>query len=132
MPPSQGCCSHDHDCEAADCGPAYSLYTHIALDQVGGAAGRCWEGRRAPLRGARACRHSGSAARPPHGPPRRPRPPPPPLQVRCLNEGVPGCCRNVFRAWDARAAAVPQPLVSDPDDEELLLVVPCVPRGWER
>ncbi|KAI8468825.1 MAG: galactose-binding domain-like protein [Monoraphidium minutum] len=34
MPASQGCCSHDHDCEASDCGPAYSLYKHINLDQV--------------------------------------------------------------------------------------------------
>ncbi|WIA37737.1 hypothetical protein OEZ86_014615 [Tetradesmus obliquus] len=29
MPPTGACCSHDHDCEAADCGPAYSLYKHI-------------------------------------------------------------------------------------------------------
>lgn len=30
MPPASGaCCSHDHDCDAADCGPAYSLFKHI-------------------------------------------------------------------------------------------------------
>eukprot|EP00775_Hariotina_reticulata_P003144 gene3144-3421_t len=30
MPPVSGaCCSHDHDCDAADCGPAYSLFEHI-------------------------------------------------------------------------------------------------------
>ncbi|GBF98342.1 hypothetical protein Rsub_11236 [Raphidocelis subcapitata] len=35
MPPAnQGCCAHDHDCDTADCGPAYSLYKHIALEQV--------------------------------------------------------------------------------------------------
>ncbi|GLI69848.1 hypothetical protein VaNZ11_014565 [Volvox africanus] len=33
-PPSKGCCAHDHDCEAADCGIAYSLYKHISIDQV--------------------------------------------------------------------------------------------------
>ena len=26
---NQACCAHDHDCEAADCGPAYSLHKHI-------------------------------------------------------------------------------------------------------
>lgn len=30
----QGCCAHDHDCEDADCGPAWSLHKHIALDKV--------------------------------------------------------------------------------------------------
>lgn len=34
MPPSKACCSHDHDCDAADCGPAYSLYTHIDQSQI--------------------------------------------------------------------------------------------------
>mmetsp|Transcript_8931 Transcript_8931/g.19060 ORF Transcript_8931/g.19060 Transcript_8931/m.19060 type:complete len:208 (-) Transcript_8931:806-1429(-) len=34
MPPSQACCAHDHDCEASDCGPAYSLYKHIDLPRV--------------------------------------------------------------------------------------------------
>ncbi|MEW5307164.1 MAG: hypothetical protein WDW38_002231 [Sanguina aurantia] len=34
MPPTQGCCSHDHDCEATDCGVAYSLYKHIDLMKV--------------------------------------------------------------------------------------------------
>lgn len=34
-PPAQGgCCAHNHDCEAADCGPAYSLYKHIDLPRV--------------------------------------------------------------------------------------------------
>jgi hypothetical protein len=28
------CCNHDHDCEAADCGPAYSLYKHIDQGHV--------------------------------------------------------------------------------------------------
>lgn len=31
---SQGCCAHDHDCEAADCGPAYSLYKHINFSSI--------------------------------------------------------------------------------------------------
>lgn len=35
MPPSfKGCCVHDHDCEAADCGPSWSLYKHIDLHKV--------------------------------------------------------------------------------------------------
>ena len=34
MPPSAPCCAHDHDCEAADCGPAYSLFKHIDLAKV--------------------------------------------------------------------------------------------------
>ncbi|PNW87136.1 hypothetical protein CHLRE_02g110450v5 [Chlamydomonas reinhardtii] len=34
MPPTKACCAHDHDCEAADCGVAYSLYKHVAVDQV--------------------------------------------------------------------------------------------------
>lgn len=34
MPAFQGCCSHDHDCEAADCGPAYSLYKYIDMPRV--------------------------------------------------------------------------------------------------
>lgn len=29
MPPSQGCCSHDHDCEAEDCGASFSLYKYV-------------------------------------------------------------------------------------------------------
>jgi len=34
MPPSTACCAHDHDCEAADCGPAWSLHTKIHADRV--------------------------------------------------------------------------------------------------
>mmetsp|Transcript_14786 Transcript_14786/g.36902 ORF Transcript_14786/g.36902 Transcript_14786/m.36902 type:complete len:210 (-) Transcript_14786:424-1053(-) len=34
MPPSKACCAHDHDCEASDCGPAYSLYKHIDMSHV--------------------------------------------------------------------------------------------------
>lgn len=30
----QPCCSHAHDCEASDCGTAFSLYKHITLDHV--------------------------------------------------------------------------------------------------
>ncbi|KAG2499739.1 hypothetical protein HYH03_002672 [Edaphochlamys debaryana] len=33
-PPSKACCAHDHDCEASDCGVAYSLYKHVAVEQV--------------------------------------------------------------------------------------------------
>ncbi|KAG1670383.1 hypothetical protein FOA52_000143 [Chlamydomonas sp. UWO 241] len=33
-PPGQACCAHDHDCEASDCGPAFSLYKHIDLPRV--------------------------------------------------------------------------------------------------
>lgn len=28
------CCNHNHDCEEADCGPAYSLYKHIDQSHV--------------------------------------------------------------------------------------------------
>ncbi|GFH16278.1 PITH domain-containing protein [Haematococcus lacustris] len=35
MPPKlTACCAHDHDCDAADCGPAYSLHKHIDLSHV--------------------------------------------------------------------------------------------------
>lgn len=34
MPPAKACCAHDHDCEATDCGVAYSLYKRISTDQV--------------------------------------------------------------------------------------------------
>jgi hypothetical protein len=33
-PPTQACCAHDHDCDAADCGPAWSLHTHITSHRV--------------------------------------------------------------------------------------------------
>ena len=35
-PKFQACCAHDHDCEAAECGPAYSLYKHVDLTNVSG------------------------------------------------------------------------------------------------
>ena len=34
MPPSAPRCAHDHDCEASDCGPAFSLFKHIVIDRV--------------------------------------------------------------------------------------------------
>ena len=34
MPPTTACCAHDHDCEAADCGPAWSLHTKVHADRV--------------------------------------------------------------------------------------------------
>jgi hypothetical protein len=34
MPAHGATCAHDHDCEGADCGPAYSLYKHIDLHKV--------------------------------------------------------------------------------------------------
>ncbi|KAF8058416.1 PITH domain-containing protein 1 [Scenedesmus sp. PABB004] len=59
MPPAGACCAHDHDCEAADCGPAYSLYRHIDLahvrclnEDVEGSCRhvfRAWAARVAPL-----------------------------------------------------------------------------------
>ena len=33
-PPSGPCCAHDHDCDAADCGPAWSLHTHVRLPKL--------------------------------------------------------------------------------------------------
>lgn len=54
------CCAHDHDCEAADCGPAWSLHTRITLDRVTAlnaaapaapaALFRAWSERTAPAR----------------------------------------------------------------------------------
>lgn len=34
MPQFAGCCAHDHDCEAAECGPAWSLHSHIDTAHV--------------------------------------------------------------------------------------------------
>ena len=34
MPLDAPCCAHDHDCEAEDCGPAWSLHTHIATARL--------------------------------------------------------------------------------------------------
>ena len=34
MPNFGACCAHDHDCEAADCGPAWSLHEHIDQSHV--------------------------------------------------------------------------------------------------
>ena len=36
MPPptSAACCAHDHDCDAADCGPSWSLHAHVASERV--------------------------------------------------------------------------------------------------
>lgn len=34
MPAFEGCCAHDHDCEEASCGPAWSLHKHIDLHNV--------------------------------------------------------------------------------------------------
>lgn len=36
MPAFQGCCAHDHDCEAQDCAAAWSLYKHIDIQRVRG------------------------------------------------------------------------------------------------
>mmetsp|Transcript_7334 Transcript_7334/g.14457 ORF Transcript_7334/g.14457 Transcript_7334/m.14457 type:complete len:208 (+) Transcript_7334:73-696(+) len=77
MPSFKACCSHSHDCEAADCGPAYSLYKNITLDKV-----------------------------------------------RCLNEEMPGSCKNIFRPWSERTKPLDSPLSSPDDDDELLLHIP--------
>ena len=34
MPNFGACCAHDHDCEAADCGPSWSLHEHIDMSKV--------------------------------------------------------------------------------------------------
>ncbi|KAK9845719.1 hypothetical protein WJX81_000448 [Elliptochloris bilobata] len=34
MPSYQACCAHDHDCEAEECGPAWSLHKHVHLSHV--------------------------------------------------------------------------------------------------
>ena len=34
MPNFGACCAHDHDCEAADCGPAWSLHENIDQSHV--------------------------------------------------------------------------------------------------
>jgi len=33
-PPTQACCAHDHDCEGAACGPAWSLHAHVDRGRV--------------------------------------------------------------------------------------------------
>mmetsp|Transcript_21601 Transcript_21601/g.51582 ORF Transcript_21601/g.51582 Transcript_21601/m.51582 type:complete len:207 (-) Transcript_21601:219-839(-) len=45
-------------------------------------------------------------------------------QVSCLNEALPGSCRNVFKPWNQRAEPTEQPLQSNDDDPELLLNIP--------
>lgn len=44
--------------------------------------------------------------------------------VMCFNEQTPGSCRNVFRPWQQRLDPQAEPLRSNDDDPELLLVVP--------
>lgn len=58
---SGGCCGHDHDCEAEDCAPQWSLYKYVDTPQVSSApvvlegvvadrltaARMAWRGRRA-------------------------------------------------------------------------------------
>lgn len=34
MPNFGACCAHDHDCEAADCGPSWSLHEHVDMSHV--------------------------------------------------------------------------------------------------
>lgn len=34
MPLDAPCCAHDHDCEAEDCGPAWSLHKHVATARL--------------------------------------------------------------------------------------------------
>lgn len=34
MPPFEACCAHDHDCDAEDCGPEWSLHKHIDIENV--------------------------------------------------------------------------------------------------
>jgi hypothetical protein len=103
-PPTQGCCAHDHDCEAAECGPAYSLYKHIDLPHV-----------RPPPRRAAVCSPL---------PTPRAHPAPAPHQVTCLNEDVDGSCRNVFKPWAQRTSPTEAPLRSNEDDPELLIHIP--------
>lgn len=108
------CCNHNHDCEEADCGPAYSLYKHIDLHKVRSghpqtsAAPQCSAQctTHTPLTHPHLWRH------PAH------------TQIRCLNEDVDGSCKNVFKSWSQRTEPTEQPLRSDPDDCELLLHIP--------
>ena len=34
LPVDGACCAHDHDCEAEDCGPAWSLHKHVATARL--------------------------------------------------------------------------------------------------
>lgn len=105
MPPSQGCCGHDHDCDASDCSTAYSLYKHIALEQVGVSryGARCTAQRARP-RFAAAAPPLAAAAPQNHAPP-----PPPqksgPLPERGRRGLVPQRVPAVGRAHRARRAA---------------------------
>jgi hypothetical protein len=126
---TMACCSHDHDCEAADCGPAYSLYKHIDQGHVScgqpcaargqaGAASLCTPPAVAGRRTSAVCGC-------PHPPAcLAPHTPHTTHQIRCLNEDVEGSCRNVFKPWGVRSQPTPQPLRSDADDPELLLHIP--------
>ena len=73
----QGCCAHDHDCEALDCEGSWILNKYVDTQKV-----------------------------------------------RCLNEAEEGSCRHIFKSWHRRLERDGPSLISDPDDEELLLHVP--------
>lgn len=108
------CCNHTHDCEEADCGPAYSLYKHIDQHHVRPAHNQAYAG---PHRSALCTTHHFTTHTPLPSPLAH-------TQIRCLNEDVDGSCKNVFKSWSQRTELTEQPLRSDPDDCELLLHIP--------
>lgn len=122
MPVFQGCCAHDHDCEAQDCSSAWSLYKHIDIQRVRrrgdgsqkcraavhcSAAGKAGGQRRQGWHGGTAVawvvQHQQRGQRETWHEPFHP--PASALQVRCLNEAVEGSCRKVFKPWHQRLEA---------------------------
>ncbi len=113
MPPFQGCCAHDHDCEEADCGPAWSLHDHVDTPRV------CTMHQQWLLMSVDGWKGDLSGDLSQHLPP--------PLhatQVTCLNEAEAGSVRSMFRPWAHRTQDPERPLQSNEDDPELLITIP--------
>ena len=113
MPPFQGCCAHDHDCEEADCGPAWSLHDHVDIPRV------CAVYQQLllkPLHGRKGD-VSGNLSQQTH-------PPSDVAQVTCLNEADAGSVHSMFRPWAQRTQDPERPLQSNEDDPELLITIP--------
>ena len=109
-PVSGPCCAHDHDCEASDCGSAWSLHKHVDLARVS-THSALGIGRSCVCAYLHGSPTKESAALTTH-------------QVRCLNEAVDGSAKAVFKTWDKRLDFGPRPLRSNDEDPELLIHIP--------
>ena len=114
MAPHDGCCAHDHDCDAENCGAMWCLHQYIDTDKVRlfSETERERERERESTLGIpahagnistkrRTLRRFDSFLTPAYGS----------ItlvclslcsQVRALNEEVPGSCKDLFRSWEDR------------------------------